>query len=178
MPVVLWGHRLKLKRASRTQGDGSRPKSRWCICTSLRTLAERRSGSGARARARAAMPSLSGNAAHLILLQAPAGASGRSSSGGAGGWARGWHSRPVEPKLVEHMHAGATMGSPFGRGDAGPCPLLRARRLCVKSFSCTHLSSVHASHISQLLQLAPWSTPKGPLMQCKCQPASTDPGGV
>lgn len=36
-------------------------------------------------------------------------------------------------------------------------------------FSCTHLSSVHASHISQLLQLAPWSTPEGPLMQCKCQ---------
>lgn len=58
----------------------------------------------------------------------------------------------------------------------GSCPLLRARRLCVKSFSCTHLSSVHASHISQLLQLAPCSTPEGPLMQCKCQHQPAEEG--
>lgn len=44
-------------------------------------------------------------------------------------------------------------------------------------FSCTHLSSVHASHISQLLQLAPWwSTPEGPLMQCKCQHQPAEEG--
>lgn len=59
----------------------------------------------------------------------------------------------------------------------GTCPLLRARRLlCQILFPCTHLSSVHASHISQLLQLALCSTPEGPFMQCKCQRQPTEEG--
>ena len=108
-----------------------------------------------------------GTQQHLILLQAPAAASGRSSSR-AGGWARGWHLgqlnrsssnicmlvRRWAPPLEEEMRV-----LPATAGSSSLC----------QSLSCTHHSSVHAYHISQLLQLAPWSTTEGPFMQSRCQ---------
>lgn len=163
VPICSIVGQIQLQPLQQNATGGNCGPNRGTLCTSLRTLAERRSGSGARAP----MPSLSGNRAHLILLQAPAAASGRSSIR-AGGWARGWLLGPVEPKLLKHMPTGATMSCPFRRGDAGLpryCGLVAA---VSNPFLYPSFLRACISHLTNP-QLAPWSTSEGPFMQCKCQ---------
>lgn len=122
------------------------------------------------------MPSLSGNAAHLILLQAPAAASGRSSSG-AGGWARGWHSRPVEPKLVEQVCMLVRRWAP---------PLEEEMRVLPATAGSSSLCQILLLYPSFLracishLTIAPTRTMvhAGGSLDAVQVPASTDRGGV
>jgi hypothetical protein len=130
------------------------------ICTSLRALAVRTSGS--RARAQTPMPSLSGNRAHLILLQAPSSCCWRPQ-----------HTKSCRPLSASRTEACRVYWRCCWCGDEGSLLEEEIRgqletRLLSAGSSPIFPPCVHLTSHKLLPNSRHGPTPEGPLMQSKC----------